>query len=239
MGTIRDHTGTVSSSIVLVKLGADIHRSGTLFATYRVILRQGKSYIVLSGYAGLRRYLTAPVYGVGNPKVIKMGIGQVAAKAALKSGAVLTLILSPAVRTLEWLFTDELKTMEAMLAHIATDIAKGLIAAGAAYFTAGVVPAALTALGFSVVAVIPVFAGIGVAIGAGLALNWVDNSLGLTEKLTDALIQHKESWARTMEENKRNIEQVQREASYYFGTARGNLDFIRRLRGSGVGSVGW
>ncbi|MCK0163445.1 hypothetical protein [Marinobacter sp. S6332] len=32
---------------------------------------------------------------------------------------------------------------------------------------------------------------------------------------------------------------AQREASYYFGTARGNLDFIRRLRGSGIGSGGW
>jgi len=212
-----------------------MHRSGALFGTYRVIQRQGKNFIVLSGYAGLRRYLTAPVYGVGNPKVIKMGIGQAAAKGALKSGAVLTLILSPAVRTLEWLFTDELKTMEAMLAHIATDIAKGFITAGAAYFTAGVVPAALSALGFSVVAVIPVFAGIVVAIGAGLVLNWVDNSLGLTEKLTDALIQHKESWVQAMEENKRSIDQVRREANYYFGSTRGGLDFIRRFTGSG----GW
>ncbi|WP_417520672.1 hypothetical protein [Marinobacter sp.] len=231
MGTIRDHTGTVSSSIVLVKLGADMHRSGTLFATYRVILRQGKSYIVLSGYAGLRRYLTAPVYGVGNPKVIKMGIGQVAAKAALKSGAVLTLILSPAVRTLEWLFTDELKTMEAMLAHIATDIAKGLIAAGAAYFASGVLPAIAVSMGASVVAVIPVVAGIAVAIAAGKLLNLVDNKLGLTEKLVDALVQHKESWATAMKENKRSVELVRRETNYYFGSTRGNLDFIRRFGG--------
>ncbi|PCM42977.1 hypothetical protein [Marinobacter sp. ANT_B65] len=178
-----------------------MHRSGALFGTYRVIHRQGKNFIVLSGYAGLRRYLTAPVYGVGNPKVIKMGIGQAAAKGALKTGAVLTLILSPAVRTLEWLFTDELKKMEAMLAHIATDIAKGFITAGAAYFA------------------------------AAMLLNMVDNKLGLTEKLADALIQHKESWATAMEENRRSVEQIRREANYYFGSTRGNLDFIRRFGG--------
>lgn len=235
LGAILDYTGPASDFVVLSRLGADMHRSGTLFAKYRVIQRQGQSLIVLSGYAGLRKHLTAPVYGIGHPKVIKMGIGQAAAKGALKSGAVLTLILSPVVRTLEWLFTDELKTMEAMLAHIATDIAKGLIAAGAAYFTAGVVPTALSALGFSVVAVIPVFAGIVVAIGAGLVLNWVDNSLGLTEKLTDALMQHKESWVKAMEENKRSIDQVRKEANYYFGSTRGGLDFMRRFAGSG----GW
>lgn len=212
-----------------------MHRSGALFGTYRVIQRQGKNFIVLSGYAGLRRYLTAPVYGVGNPKVIKMGIGQAAAKGALKSGAVLTLILSPAVRTLEWLFTDELKTMEAMLAHVATDIAKGFITAGAAYFTAGVVPASFTSFGLSMVAVVPVATGIAVVLLVGAALSWLDSSLGLTDKLADALMQHKESWVKAMEENKRSIDQVRREANYYFGSTRGNLDFIRRFTGSG----GW
>jgi len=235
LGAILDYTGPASDFVVLSRLGADMHRSGTLFAKYRVIQRQGQSLIVLSGYAGLRKHLTAPVYGIGHPKVIKMGIGQVSATRALKSGAVMTLILSPAVRTLEWLFTDELKTMEAMLAHIATDIVKGFIAAGAAYFSAGVLPAFAVSMGASVVAVIPVVAGIAVAVGATMLLNMVDNKLGLTEKLADALIQRKESWATAMEENRRKIEQTQREANYFFGSTRGNLDFIRRFTGFG----GW
>ena len=49
------------------------------------------------------------------------------------------------------------------------------------------------------------------------------------------LIPHKESWATAMEENRRKIEQVQREANYFFGSTRGNLDFIRRFTGFG----GW
>jgi len=231
LGAILDYTGPASDFVVLSRLGADMHRSGALFAKYRVIQRQGKSLIVLSGYAGLRRYLTAPVYGLGNPKVIKMGIGQVAAKSALKTGVVLTLILSPSVRTLEWLFTDELKTMETVLAHIGTDIAKGLIAAGAAYFTAGVIPAAVAGGGASVIAVVPVAVGVVVAIVGTMILNRLDDHLGITEMLTDALV-------KAIEENKRSIDKVRREANYYFGSARGGLDFIRGFTGSGSSGLG-
>ena len=73
--------------------------------------------IVLSGYAGLRKHLNAPLYGMRNPKVVRMGLGIAAANAALKSSAVLTLILSPVVRTLERLFVEQKKSLEAVLAQ--------------------------------------------------------------------------------------------------------------------------
>jgi len=34
-----------------------------------------------------------------------------------------------------------------------------------------------------------------------------------------------------MKENKRSVELVRRETNYYFGSTRGNLDFIRRFGG--------
>lgn len=235
LAAVRDHTGTVASSVVLARLGMDMHRSGKLFGTYRIVQRHGQNMIVFSGYAGLRRHLTAPTYGMANPKVIQMGVGIAAANNALKQGATLTLILSPAVRTLEWLFVDQKKTLESVLAHIATDIAKGFIAGGAAYFFGGIVPTIVTAAGFTVAAIIPIGVGIAVAIAVGLALSWLDDRYGITEKLVEALIGCREDWATAIEQTQRDIERTKRDFNYYFGTSRGNLDFIHRLMGSG----GW
>lgn len=86
------------------------------------------------------------------------------------------MILSPVVRTLEWLFVDQRKSLESVLAHISTDIVKGIVAAGAAYFVGGVLPAIVTAAGFSVAAIIPIGVGIAVAIATGLALGGLDDN---------------------------------------------------------------
>lgn len=228
LSMILDHTGTASSAIVLAKLGADMHRSGLIFGTYRIIQREGKQLIVLSGYAGLRRHLNAPVYGLSNPKVIRMGVGISAANAALKSGALLTLILSPAVRTAEWLFVDQKQTLESVWAHIATDIVKGFIAAGAAYFVGGVFPAVASMAGFAIAAVIPVGLGIIVAIAAGFALNAIDERYGISEKIAEALVESRKDWVIA-------TERVSRDFHYYFDTPQGNLEFIRRFMGSGGG----
>lgn len=232
---VRDHTGTIASSVVLVRLAVDMHRSGKFFGTYRTIQRHGQTMIVFSGYPGLRRFLTAPTYGLSNPKVIRMGVGIAAAKSALKQGATLTLILSPVVRTLEWLFVDQRKSLESVLAHISTDIVKGIVAAGAAYFVGGVLPAIVTAAGFSVAAIIPIGVGIAVAIATGLALGGLDDKYKVTEKLVEALVSCREDWITSIEKTQRDIERAKRDFNYYFGTTRGSLDFIHRIFGGG----GW
>lgn len=232
---VRDHSGTVTSSVVLARLGMDMHRSGKLFGTYRVIQRQGQSLIVFSGYAGLRKHLTAPTYGIANPKVIKMGVGIASANSALKQGATLTLILSPLIRTLEWLFVDQRKSLESVLAHISTDIAKGFIAAGAAYFLGGVIPTAVTTAGFSIAAVIPIGLGIAIAIAVGFALNGLDDKYGITNKLVEALVKSRDDWISARKETQRDLQRVNQDFNYFFGSPRGNLDFIYRLMGSG----GW
>ena len=195
---------------------------------YKIIQREGKQLIVLSGYAGLRRYLNALVYGLSNPKVVRMGVGLSAANAALKSGALLTLILSPATRTAEWLFVDQKQTLESGLAHIATDIVKGFVAAGAAYFIGGALPAVVSMAGFAVTAVIPVGLGIIVAIAAGFALNAIDERYGISEKIAEALVESRKDWVIT-------TERVSRDFHYYFDTPQGNLEFIRRFMGGGGG----
>ena len=219
---IRNHTSTVMSAAVLAKLGADMHRSGNMFGTYRLIQRSGKALIVFSGWPGLRRHLNAPVYGLTHPKVVKMGVGKAAAGSMLRSGVMFTFILSPTIRTIEWLFVDEKATLEQVFARVSTDIVKGLISAAAGYFAG----AAITAIGIAttgaIVAIAPLGLAIGVAIVVGLGLDALDNRYGITEKLSLALAQHFDEWKQTSVK-------VRRESQHYFGTPRGQMEFIQRF----------
>lgn len=218
---VIDYTSAVLESIVLTKLGAEMKRSGSILGTYRVIQREGRSLIVFRGHAGLRRTLTAPVYGVAHPKVIKMGVGRAATNAMLKGGLLLTLVICPVVRTIEWLFIDEKATLELVLARVSTDIAKGIVSAGAGYASSLFLA---TISGVSVVAVAPVAAGIGIALVVGYGLNSLDLRLGITERLAESLVETRNDWLVA-------TNQTRREFNYYFFTSEGSLEFIRRLGG--------
>lgn len=220
--TVIDYTPPVLDSVVLTKLGKDLSRSGNFLGAYRVISREGKSLIVFGGYPGLRRHLTAPIYGINHPKVVRMGVGKSAANAMLRSGLLLTLIISPVVRTIEWLFIDEKATLELVLARISTDITKGIIATGIGYVGSAFVAAAF---GSSVIAVAPIAAGIAVAVTITLTLNSIDEELALTQKLADSLADARKDWLIT-------TGRIRWEFNYYFSTPEGALDFIRRFPGN-------
>lgn len=222
LDVIRNHTSSVLSALVLANLGADMQRSGNLLGTYRIIHRSGSKLIVFSGWPGLRRHLNAPVYGLTHPKVIKMGVGQAAAGTMLRSGVMFTFILSPTIRTFEWLFVDEKATLELVFARISTDIVKGLISAVAGYY-AGLASVALgMAIAGSVIAIVPLGFAIGVAIIVGLGLDSFDSSNGITEKLSLALAQNYDEWRQTKS-------RMQRDSQYFFGTTRGQMEFIQRF----------
>lgn len=218
---VVDYTSPVLDSLVLTRLGAEMSRSGNVIGSYRVIRREGKSLIVFSGHPGLRRHLTATVYGINHPKVISMGVGQSAANAMLKSGLLLTLIISPVVRTIEWLFIDEKATFELVLARVSSDIIKAVIATGTGYAVSAFVAAGT---GASVIAVAPIMAGIAIAVAVTLTLNEVDKTFGLTESLANSLADISKEWLLT-------TSQVRRDFGYYFGTSEGALEFMRRFPG--------
>ena len=81
---------TADDLALIIKLIADLGSIGTkaYINTYG-----GKPHIILKGRPGLRKILTAPRYGVTNPKVVSMGLGRVGATAAAKAGGALTIIL--------------------------------------------------------------------------------------------------------------------------------------------------
>lgn len=219
---IRNHTSSVTSAAVMAKLGADMQRSGNLLGTYRIIQRSGSKLIVFRGWPGLRRHLNAPVYGLTHPKVIKMGVGQAAAGTMLRSGIMFTFILSPTIRTIEWLFVDEKATLELVFARISTDIVKGLISAAAGYFLGTLAAKGLTVFAGSVIAVAPIGVAIAVAIFVGVGLDALDNRFNITNKLSAALTQQYELW-------KWSTQDAMRESQYFFGTTRGQIQFIQHF----------
>ncbi|MCH8496864.1 MAG: hypothetical protein LAT63_00170 [Marinobacter sp.] len=225
---VNGQTGNLISAYALGRLATDMHRSGSIRGTYRIVQKNGRNLIIFSGNPNLRLHLTSRVYGVAHPKVIKMGVGLSSANSSLKGGALITLIVSPTVRSLEWLLTEKHESFESVLAHVSTDIVKGLIAAVSGYLIGGLAPAAMAAAGFTIVTIIPVAIGLAVAIAVGLGLDAIDSRYGITQRLVDSLVQSRSDWII-------QTSRTRREFNYYFGSLQGNLDFIHRLTGAG----GW
>ena len=216
---VREHGSTVSSSVVLAQLATDMRRSGSIFTTYRVVQHEGRRFIVFNGKPALRKYLRSSYYALKNPKILKMGVGQAAMKNMARGSVLFTLIVSPITRGLEWLFKENQAALETVLAQISTDIVKGVIAAGTAYFTGLLAP---TLIGGATVAVAPLAAGIGAAIAVGFGLDYLDRRWGITEALAEALSQHRDQLDRA-------TERVSQESSYFFGTVDGQLELIQRF----------
>ena len=86
--------------------------------------------IVIKGYLGLRKVLTGTVYGVANPKVIKMGLGKLAAQGIARQGGILSVVFLTAYRVADYVLTDE-ATLTSLIGNLAVDIVKvGITVAG-------------------------------------------------------------------------------------------------------------
>lgn len=129
---------------------------------------------------------------------------------------VLTVILSAVIRTIEWLFFDK-GTVHSVLASFSTDVLKTALGTAAGLSASLVVAGASVA---ATVAVLPLATGIGVALLVGMGLDALDNHFQLTQKLVDALARQHQQW-------KLQTEPARRDLRYYFGTAQGQLSFVR------------
>ncbi|MFO7787428.1 MAG: hypothetical protein R6W87_06570 [Halospina sp.] len=216
---VREHGSTVSSSVVLAQLAADMRRSGSIFTTYRVVQHEGRRFIVFNGKPELRKYLTGTRYTLKNPKIISMGVGKAAMKNLAKGSILFTLVASPATRTIEWLFANKQAELESVVAGISTDIVKAVISTGLAYF-AGSLVATLSA--GAVIAVAPLSVSIMTAVFVGYSLNILDQRFGITERLADGLAGRHVEWEQA-------IGKVRRDSTYFLETVPGQIEFMQRF----------
>ncbi|WP_156359124.1 hypothetical protein [Sphingomonas sp. Leaf242] len=170
-------------------IGKDVREGG---ATVRLIIAElgiggqyilktyrGRQHVVFKGYAGARQFLTGPRYGLMHPKIISLKMTKAGMKAAARDSVIFGILFCTVIDVVDYVSNDR-ATLGSLFGAIGMDIAKCLVATAAAY-AVGVGTAAL--MGTAVIAVGPVVAALVIGVGVSLALDWIDNRLGLTRKL--------------------------------------------------------
>jgi hypothetical protein len=136
----------------------------------------GRQYIILTGYAGLRKYLPGTIYTINNRKIIQMAIGEMGINDMVKSGARLTICLTVPLTILECILRDQ-TTMTQIVGHVYSD----LIKVGISSLISAI--AGLVVGSFVTFAIVPIAVTIAVGIFTGIALEAIDTHYGLIDKL--------------------------------------------------------
>ena len=156
---------------------------------------QGKSYVVLKGYPGLREKLTGTRYLASNPKVVDLAIGTKRVSGTMISGARLSIFIAVPMTVLQFLVNEQ-STLLRLVGTIASDLVKiGLstIIASAAGMAAGAI---------TTVAAGPIVAAIAFGIATAVTLEYLDRTFGVTDALVNAM---EEAKKRTVGELARQI----------------------------------
>lgn len=168
-------------SVALSRLFWDLggFPKGVIAQAYEKVVN-GQRYIILKGFPGLRQKLSGTRYLASNPKVVRMGLGQLGANQAIKSGGVITIVAMAAFRFVDYFLTDE-QTLAHLVGNLATDVVKIGITMAASWAGATVV-ASLTTLAIGPLAAV-------VLVGAlvGYLTGRLDENYGLTKVLVDVL----------------------------------------------------
>jgi hypothetical protein len=140
----------------------------------------GRQYIVLSGYAGLRKYLPGTIYLANNRKIIQMAIGSLGISNMVQRGARLTIYLTVPLTILDCILRDQ-ATMASLIGHVASDLIKVGISA---------LISAIIGLGVGsvvTVAAAPIAVTIVCGIIMGALIEDIDQQYGLTGNLVAVL----------------------------------------------------
>jgi len=176
IGIGANYYGNADDAVTMAKLVGDL---GGFGARAYIKSYGGKPHIILKGHAGLRSVLTGTKYGIKNPKVVSIGLGKAGAISAAKQGGILTVVLLTAYRVTDYFLTDQ-ATLSQFVGTLATDVVKVGIA------TAASIGAAIVMGGFTL-AVGPILAVVAIGFGVSMLLDYVDNSLGITNRVIAGL----------------------------------------------------
>ncbi|WP_227722195.1 PAAR domain-containing protein [Yersinia proxima] len=158
----------VTTSMIIARLG-DFGIRATVYVNHK-----GTELIKLTGYAGIRKVLTAPVFALKNPKVVDLGIGKYGLKNSIISGARLTFYVAAAYRTLDFILNDA-NSLAEFIGSLATDVVKiGVVSA----VTWGIATILVTPWIVANLAIVVVVGTV-----ASITLNYLDNKFGVTDKV--------------------------------------------------------
>lgn len=164
----------VTTSMIIARLG-DFGIRATVYVNHK-----GTELIKLTGYAGIRKVLTAPVFALKNPKVVDLGIGKYGLKNSIISGARLTFYVAAAYRTLDFILNDATSLAE-FIGSLATDVVKIGIASAVSWGIGTIALGVVSTVAVPLVVV--VVAGLVSAIG----LNYLDDKFGFTDQVVKCI----------------------------------------------------
>ncbi|WP_188093307.1 hypothetical protein [Photorhabdus heterorhabditis] len=191
---ISPYAGNIHDSFDLFNVIGEFKRLGIKATEY--VGKDGNRYIKISGYAGVRKIITASRYKASNMKVVSMGIGQQGLNSGIVKGMKFSIFFSAAYRTVELIFKDEY-TLADFLGNIAVDLAKTAVIAFASW-AIGIVLSSFLAAGASIIVVAGIIFGVGLLVTIGL--NYLDDKYGISKKVID-LIKEVYNRERTLEAN--------------------------------------
>lgn len=199
--SLRDNVGvganyyaSADDALTLARLVSDL---GGVGARAYIKTYGGKPHIILKGRPGLRHIFTGTRYGINNPKVISMGLGKAGARAAAKQGGILTVVLLTTYRVTDYFLTDE-ATLSQLIGTLATDVVKVGISTAAAI-------GAATLAGGLTLAIGPILAVVVVGVGVSMLVEYVDNSLGITNRVIAGIEEVTARANAAIEKQKENI----------------------------------
>lgn len=165
----------------IVKMVRDLGGIGT---KARISVRNGKQYIILSGYPGLRSALGSALkgtrYSITHPKIVEMGIGRYGIRGSALSGFRLSCYVGVGIEAVEWFFNDE-SVWSDLFAGIGVELVKAGVASAIGYAAALAVGSVFT------LAAAPAIAGAAVVLAIGWGLNALDNHYGIKNSVKAGL----------------------------------------------------
>lgn len=181
-GIATSFTGNYLDAYGLGKLIAEVKSFGVKAGEY--IGRDGSRYIRLTGEASLRKYLTATIYLITDPKMLEFGIGEVGFETNLAKGTRFCIYFAAAYRGIELLFKDEYDLTD-FFVNVSMDAAKALIGMGVALLAKGLITTFVGIIGGGLIAISAgVFA---VSLFSAYGLYILDDYFGISKSIIDKL----------------------------------------------------
>ena len=165
----------------LTVLAVALKEQGNVFGKFKIKVYNGSPAIIIDSYPRIREHLTGTRYLASNPKLFTVGVGRLEAAKSMKSGFIVTLIISVTFHALDLVLRDE-ATWHNFVAGVAVDMA--IVAASIAAST--IILTGLTAFFGTIVvatAAVPLAVVVGVGVGVTLMSLAFKNEISMLEDL--------------------------------------------------------
>ncbi|MCY9847886.1 hypothetical protein [Pectobacterium jejuense] len=185
---ISSFAGNIAEAVSVSRIVMEFKGVGVKATEY--VGKNGSKYIRLSGYPGVRKYLDATRYLVGNQKIVDIGIGTKGIESGIATGARFCIIFSAAYRAIELMLKDEYALTD-FFVNLTMDAAKLAVSIGAGW-VAKVAATSAMVTGTSVIVIAGGIFVVGFLVS--LSLYWLDNKYKISETIINNIKSHKKQY---------------------------------------------